>query len=312
MVNRLPRDSNCCFMHYKQVCIEAFGYSLPSEIITSDAIESRLEPLYERLRLPTGRLELMTGIRERRLWPDGMLPSEASIISAQRAIEAADFPKEEIGCLIHASVCRDYLEPATACRVHHELGLPDECVIYDVSNACLGVLNGAVQIANMIELGQIKAGIVVGTESSRSLLEDTIEQLNHDTTLTRQSIKLAVASLTIGSGSCAILLTNEVLSQTGNQLVAATAHTNTQHHKLCHSHGMQTLMQTDSEQLLHAGIGAGRATFERFLNDTGWSRDELDRTFCHQVGESHRKLMLEALELPVHNDFKTLNWLGNT
>ena len=30
--------------------------------------------------------------------------------------------------------------------------------VYDVSNACLGVLNGMVDIANRIELGQIRAG----------------------------------------------------------------------------------------------------------------------------------------------------------
>ena len=72
-------------------------------------------------------------------------------------------------------MCRDYLEPATACGVHHRLGLPQECLVYDVSNACLGILNGIVQLANMIELGQIRAGIVVGTESSRPLVETTID-----------------------------------------------------------------------------------------------------------------------------------------
>ena len=76
--------------------------------------------------------------------------------------------------LIHGSVCRDYLEPATACGVHYELGLPQECLVYDVSNACLGMLNGMIQVANMIELGQIRAGLVVGTEDSRQLVESTI------------------------------------------------------------------------------------------------------------------------------------------
>ena len=58
----------------------------------------------------------------------------------------------------------------------------------------------------MIELGQIRAGLVVGTESSRELVESTIDHLNGDTTLSRQDIKPAFASLTIGSGSAAMLL----------------------------------------------------------------------------------------------------------
>ena len=49
-------------MLYQNVCLEAFAYTLPDEIVTSAEIESRLEPLYRRLRLPEGRLELMTGI----------------------------------------------------------------------------------------------------------------------------------------------------------------------------------------------------------------------------------------------------------
>ena len=41
--------------------------------------------------------------------------------------------------------------------------------IYDISNACLGVINGIFDIANRIELGQIRAGMVVSCESSREI-----------------------------------------------------------------------------------------------------------------------------------------------
>ena len=60
-------------MHYQNVCLESLAYTLPEEIVTSDQIESMLSPLYQRLRLPAGRLELMTGIRERRFWPAACL-----------------------------------------------------------------------------------------------------------------------------------------------------------------------------------------------------------------------------------------------
>src|SRR5688572_12258199 len=105
----------------------------------------------------------MTGIRERRFWPQGTLPSDKSIEGGEHAIATAGVGRDLIGALVHGSVCRDHLEPATACRVHHALGLPRDCLIYDVSNACLGLLNGLVQVANMIELGQIRAGLVVGS-----------------------------------------------------------------------------------------------------------------------------------------------------
>ena len=273
--------------------------------------------VYSRLRLPEGRLELMSGIRERRFWDPGTPVSVPSIRSARLALEAAEIPADRVGCLIHASVCRDYLEPATACRVHSELGLSSQCWVYDLSNACLGMLSGLVQIATMIEQGVIQAGIVVGTESARNLVESTISSLNADETLTRQTIKPSFASLTIGSASCAILLADRDISQTGNLLSSCVARAETQHHSLCQSdtdqagHSMQPLMQTDSEQLLQAGVGVGTRTFETLLSE-GVSRSQIDHTVCHQVGAAHRRLMLESLGLPLERDFSTFSWLGNT
>ena len=54
------------------------------------------------------------------------------------------------------------------------------------------------------------------------------------------------------------------------------------------------------------------AAARRAFDETGWSPDEVDRTFCHQVGAGHRKLMLEALDLDPARDYATLEWLGNT
>ncbi len=304
---------------YKHVCLESFGYTLPEEIVTSAELEQRLAPLYQRLRLPEGRLELMTGIRERRFWPSGALPSSMSIASAERAIANSGIDRAQIGALVHGSVCRDHLEPATACGVHHQLTLANDCLIYDVSNACLGLLNGVVQVANMIELGQIRAGLIVGTEGGRQLVETTIAELNRNESLTRADVKRAVASLTIGSASAAVLLVHRELSRTGNRLLGGVGRSDTQYHALCHSgqdeavaSGMQPLMNTDSEQLMLQGIAAGKQTFEQFLNAMVWSADQIDHTFCHQVTVAHRKLMQETLGLNPSVDFSTVEYLGNT
>ncbi len=292
--------------------------TLPTPVITSDEIESRLAPLYQRLKLPAGRLELMSGIHSRRIWAAGTMPSGPSIESGNAVLDATGTARARIGCLIHASVCRDFLEPATASKVHHGLGLSQDCWVYDVSNACLGILNGAIQIASLIEAGAIAAGIVVGTENSRMLLERTIETLNANTSLTRQSVKPAFASLTIGSGSCAWLLVHERLAANGTTIHAAVAQARTQFHELCRSDddaggaAMQPVMDTDSEKLLHEGIATGMAALDHFLPETGWSRAEINRTVCHQVGGKHRAMMLAALGLPIERDTATFPWMGNT
>lgn len=299
-------------MRYRRVYLESFGYTLPEEIVTTDELERRLAPAYERLRLPEGRLELMTGIRERRFYPPGTRVGQVSIESGRRAIAAAGIDPSEIGALVHGSVCRDYLEPATACGVHHALGLPAECLIYDASNACLGILTGMLQVANMIELGQIRAALVVGTEDGRSLVETTVERLNTDAAIDRRAVKPFIASLTIGSGSVAVVLCDETLSRERHRLVGGAVLANSAEHALCQSEGLETFMRTDSEQLMLAGVETGRRTFEPFLREVGWTRGEIDKTICHQVGVAHRKLLFEQLGLEESKDFSTFETLGNT
>ena len=353
-MNRFPATVPCRLaMQYQNVCLEAIACTLPGEIVTSEEIEARLDPLYRRLRLPEGRLELMTGIVERRFWPPGRLPSEKSVETAEKAIRIAGIEKRHVGALVHGSVCRDFLEPATACGVHHRLGLPSSCAVYDVSNACLGLLNGVVQVANMIELGQIRAGVVVGTESSRGLVETTIRQLNADTSLSRSDIKLAVASLTIGSGSAAIVLCDRELSRTGNRLLGGVMRSVSEHCALCQGgqgerpsdslpspgtdrrlvgrDGSENnlpspfgrgaggeggaaapLMRTDSEALMREGVAAAKDAFADFLQEMQWDPSDIHKTFCHQVGRAHHKLLFETLGLNLRIDFSTLAFLGNT
>jgi len=71
-------------------------------------------------------------------------------------------------------------------------------------------------------------------------------------------------------------------------------------------------MTTDSETLMREGIETGRLTFKNFLADSGWSLTEIDKSFCHQVGTTHRKIMLESLGISSDIDFMTVDWLGNT
>ncbi len=336
-------------MLYQNVCLEAIAHTLPEEVVTSAEIEARLEPLYKRLRLPEGRLELMTGIQERRFWPRGMMPSEKSVETAEKALQASGIDRQHIGALVHGSVCRDFLEPATACGVHHRLALPSKCVVYDVSNACLGLLTGMIQVANMIELGQIRAGVVVGTESGRTLVESTIQYLNTEQSLTRNSIKNAFASLTIGSGSAAIVLCHRELSRTGNRLLGGVIHAATDHCELCQGGQSEInlpspsagevsneklpspasgrgaggeggsedrsgllLMQTDSEALMREGVAAAQQAFAGFLTELNWTVGDIQKTFCHQVGRAHRKLLFDSLGLNTELDYGTFEYLGNT
>ncbi|MEM1061422.1 MAG: 3-oxoacyl-ACP synthase III [Planctomycetota bacterium] len=304
-------------MRYRHVRVAAVVHELPPEIVSTDDIERRLSPLYERLGLPAGRLELMTGIRERRFFPPGTRPGVVSGRVAATAVEASGIARDRFGMLLHGSVCRDQMEPATACAVHAAAGLPRTAAAIDVSNACLGLLNGVLIAADRIELGQIDAAVVVGTETGRGLVEGTIDALLRDPDVTRKSIKNDIASLTIGSGSAAIVVCRDDLAADKPALLGGAMRADTSHADLCAGGTEATTdgrprMATDSEALLHAGVGLAAATFDAFLTEVGWSVGGIDRVVTHQVGKAHRSLLLDKLGLPGDRDTATVEFLGNT
>jgi 3-oxoacyl-[acyl-carrier-protein] synthase III len=308
-------------MYFRNVCIEAFGYELPERIVTSAELEQRLSPLYDRLRLPYGRLELMTGIRERRFWNKDALPSEGSIKAGAKAIEKAGPIRERLQCLIHASVSRDFLEPATATVVHHALGLSPTALIFDVSNACLGFVNGMIILASMIESGQVSSGMVVAGEHGRPLVDTTIARLLADPDPSREKLKIAFASLTIGSGAAAIILTHERFSKTGHRLSGGATSTASQHNGLCRGgvegsdgaldSGSHPTMRTEAEKLLQEGCRLARETWIDAKRYLGWNNEDVDRFFCHQVGSAHRRALFGSLELDMDKDYPTVEYLGN-
>jgi 3-oxoacyl-[acyl-carrier-protein] synthase III len=300
-------------MRFSKVRIEALAVALPEEILSSAAIEEQLRPLYERLKLPFGRLELMTGIRERRVWPHATRSSDASAAAGKAVFAASKLKPEQVELFIHAAVSRDMLEPATASFAHRKIGLPATAQIFDVSNACLGFLNSLTVAASMIESGQIRCALVVAGEHGRPLVEQTLLTLR-EKNLTRNEIKPFFANLTIGSGAVGALICHESLAPDGHKLLGGVARAATQHSDLCQgdTHGAESLaMQTDSEQLLIAGVELARATWEDFTTTTGLRADTTDRFICHQVGSVHRRKLYETLGLDVSKDFSTFETLGN-
>lgn len=301
-------------IQYSHVCLHTFGYELPPRILTSEEIEKMLSPVYQRLKLPPGRLELMSGIRQRRLWPAGTKPSEGAAGAGRRVLEKGGISPADVECLIFTSVSRDMMEPATASFVHDILKLSPHCMVFDISNACLGFLDGMVMLANMIELGQVENGLVVSGETAEDLIESTIHTLLTDLNLNRKSIKPAFASLTIGSGSMGLFMTRSTQDNNEIRLVNGAWHANTMYSNLCHGGqrgGDATLMETNSEELLHRGVETAEITWKKFSANKGWSAVDIDRFFCHQVGLAHAKLLFDKLELSSEKNFETLEILGN-
>lgn len=303
-------------MRYTKVYLESFGYELPPSVVTSDDLEKRLEPVYAALHLQAGQLEAITGIRERRFWDEGYKMHHGAIKAGQKALNDAGLSSSNIDMLIYGGVCRDNLEPATACAVANGLGLNGKAQVYDVSNACLGILTGMVQVANAIELGQIRAGMIVSCESARQIIDITIDRMLN--TLDMDVFKKTIATLTGGSGAVAVILTDRSLTASGHRLLGGAARGAAEHHQLCvwgpdtgiPASGLHT-METDSAAVLQNGVVLGIDTFKAFRRALDLPADKPDKVICHQVGATHQRNILDAIGIDPAKDFTTFKFLGN-
>jgi len=304
-------------MRYSRVFLDTVGYELAPVIVTSTELETRLQPMYQALRISPGQLEALTGIRERRWWKPGTPLSQGAIAAANKALKSRGMSARDIDVLIYAGVCREYFEPATACTVAAGLGMRGNAAVYDVSNACLGVLNGIIDVANRIELGHIRAGLVVSCESARELNDIMIARM-----LEANDMDLfctSLATLTGGSGAAAVLVTDGSFSNSRRRRLVGGVHmTAPEHHQLCRwglqneGRGMfSEFMSTDAPAVMKNGVELGRETWDAFLKELGVDRDKIDKVICHQVGEAHQNLILKTLGIPPEKDFTTFEYLGN-
>ncbi len=328
-------------MTYNRVFIESIGYELAPVVVSSRDLEERLEPLYKALHFPVGQLEALTGITERRWWDKDYPPSKGAAQAAKKALALSNLGPQDIDILIYAGVCREQLEPATACRVAAQIDLNPDATVYDLSNACLGVLNGIIEVANRIELGQCKAGLVVSCETARDINEAMIDKMVESKSI--EVYKQALATLTGGSGAVAVLVVHEDLSTDHRrQLLGGVSKNEAQHHSLCqwgwesfvplafdrflaeeapawirssYTFGMKRcvipFMATDAGAVLKFGVDLGLKTSKSFLSKIGWGVDTMDKVICHQVGAGHREAIMNTLKIDLKKDFSTYQFLGN-
>lgn len=279
---------------FSNVVISGLAHVDAPHVVTSDEIEARVAGTMQRIGMPSGTLTGLAGIKERRYWDEGTRPSDAAAMAGGKLLANTGVDRRDVGVIVNTSVDRDWLEPSTACIVHHKLGLAPEALNFDVGNACLGFLNGMAIVAAMIERGDIEHGMVVDGESARYVIEATLTRLA-DPSCDRDLFRESFATLTLGSGAAAMLLSRADLAEDGHPFQGLVSRAATQHHELCR--GEPDDMRTDAAGLLSAGLTLARATWKEAADAFGWTTDTIDAAFIHQVSRAHTRSVIAALGL---------------
>ncbi|MBA2416641.1 MAG: 3-oxoacyl-ACP synthase III [Geodermatophilaceae bacterium] len=278
---------------YRNVVISGLAHLDAPHVLTSADIEEELAPALRRLRLRPGLMEHVAGISERRVWEIGTMPSTAAASVGELALTRSAVASQDIGVLVNTSVDRDYLEPSTASIVHGRLGLPTTALNFDLGNACLGFLNGMSLVAAMIEQGEIDHGLVVDAEGSRFVVESTIARLLADAT--PAAFRAQFATLTLGSGAAAMVLSRADLVEGGHPYLGGLSRAGTEHALLCT--GKREEMTTDAHRLLLAGLEIAATTWKEAVDTFDWDPRGFDLYAVHQISKVHTRAICDTLNL---------------
>lgn len=261
----------------KKVRIESFGVYLPEAVLTTE------ELMASCLHRPRVDLEKLTGIHERRVAVGEEHALDLAVKAARRALTLSRYRAEDLDAIICTSISKHHsedeftFEPATAVLIRKAIGA-GRALVFDVVNACAGMLNGIAVMQALIRTGVVSNGMVVSGEQNMPLARSATREIRH-------SLDRQLAALTLGDGGAAVILDSATDARHGiHQLDLVTG---AKHDHYCYSvpsaRGHGGVLVTKAIGLQRKGAEHFPAYLKRTLDATGWTFADLHHIIPHQV-----------------------------
>lgn len=123
--------------------------------------------------------------------------SDLGFAAAKQLLDKHQINKEEIACIIFASITPDYRSPATAAVLQYRLGIPVDCIAYDLVLGATGFISGIQKAASVLESTNKQYALVIAADTNSKLMD-----INNP------------AAYYLGDGGSALLLEKAVEAET--------------------------------------------------------------------------------------------------
>jgi 3-oxoacyl-[acyl-carrier-protein] synthase III len=259
-----------------KIKIESLGVYLPEKIMSMEELMSSCH------RRPRWDLERITGIRERRV-ATGEYAVDLAIKAAVRALSMSRYDASDLDVVICTSISKHHapweftFEPATAVLVKRAIGAK-RALVFDIVNACAGMLNGIWVLQGLMRAGVVRCGMVVSGEQNMPLAETAARQIRH-------SFDGQIASLTLGDCGAAVIIDRSEDEHYGFHWLDLV--TGAKHDQYCYSkpspRGPGGMLITRARDFQKKGSEHFPFYLKQALDATGWTFDDLQHAIPHQV-----------------------------
>lgn len=285
--------------HQREARIVGMGSYVPSNILSNADLEKMVDTNDEWI-------VSRTGIRERRIADPEECTSHMGIKAAENAFKNCQTKKEEIDCIIVATMTPDYVAPSAACLIQTELGLP-LVPAFDIQAACTGFIYALSVAKAYICSGMYNHILVVASEKMSTVVD--YEDRNtcilfgdgaSAAIVSNRGTGLKIGEISMGAdGSLAPLI---YIPAGGSKLPASRETVEQKKHYV---------VLSGREVFKHAVRRMSTAA-EECLKKARLAQTDLSWIVPHQANERIIDAISKGLDYPTEKVFKTVHKYGNT
>lgn len=136
--------------------ISAVDYYVPPKVVTNHDLTKFMDTSDEWI-------QTRSGITERRWVEADVSTSDLGLKAAEKVLAKANVSKQDIDCIMFATISPDHEFPGTGCFFQAKLGLPGVPAI-EVRQACSGFIYGMGMADSFIRSGMYKNILLIGAE----------------------------------------------------------------------------------------------------------------------------------------------------
>lgn len=284
--------------------ISGIGAYLPKQVVTSE--ELMHEAQSRKFGVPETFLTRASGIKNRRFSDETESFADLAIYASKSAIDDAGIDPLDIDMVLFCGIDRDCPEPSTAHIVQKEIGaINAEC--FDLSNACLGILNG-LSVANAyIGVGSAENILICTGEKTSLIALDIVRQLK--SIVSKEDFRKVLGALTLGDAGGAFIITKK--KDSGCEYLGFRSEG--KYSDLCYyKHTpsgieFQMLMETICEK----GVLLHQNEIENTYEKLDWCPSTVKKLYCHQVGAGPHLKMASLATQPLDKAPITYEQYGN-
>ena len=278
--------------------ISAIAAAVPEEVID---IRAKMEDPEEDPKFIKNFIR-NTGITEKRRVALTQTAADLSYIAAKQIEEAGKYAPEEIGVLINITQTPDYRTPSTAMPLHKRLGLPMDCLAFDINLGCSGFVYGVSVAAALLKASDAKKALVT--------VGDTLARRRRH----HKQKRTSNTSLLFGDAASAILLEKSAEGAVRTALMSdGTGHKalSSPYNAWKHPEGPESI-PGDDIAVFNFTIREVPELISGFCAKTGTSMEDYDALALHQANMMIIKNVAKRVGMPMEKVPVCLDRFGNT